>query len=305
MSYLPYFLLLFSVLIVLSGFFTVRQQTVTVIERLGKFHRIARSGLNFRLPMIDVIRGSISLRIQQLDVTVETKTKDNVFVKSLVSVQYRVREDKIYDAFYKLTDHQGQIRSFVFDVVRAEVPKMLLDDVFEKKDDIANAVKRELTDTMQEFGYEIVKALITDIDPDIKVKSAMNEINEQQRLRMAALEKGESEKIIKVKQAEAEAESMRLQGEGTANQRKAIIEGLRESISAFQESIPGTTPVDVMSMVLMTQYFDTLRDIGAKNNSTSILLPHSPTSMQDVAARMREGIIAGDLVTKQRESVTN
>ncbi len=286
-------------IVLFKGFFVVNQQEISVIERFGRFNRIANAGLNIKIPFIEWVRGNVTLRICQLDVKVETKTKDNVFVKTMVSVQYRVKADKIFDAFYKLKMPEEQITSFVFDVVRAEVPKMNLDDVFEKKDSIANAVKMELTDTMQEFGYEIVKALVTDIDPDAKVKVAMNEINEQQRLRIAAQEKGEAEKILKVKQAEAEAESMRLQGEGVANQRKAIIQGLGQSIDEFQNTIHGTTAPDVMNMILMTQYYETLKEIGAKNKSTSILIPHTPGNLKDIAAQFRDGVIVGNLSSQK------
>jgi len=277
------------------SFFTVDQQTVAVVERLGKFNRVATAGLNIRIPFFEWIKGRLSLRIQQLDVLIETKTKDNVFVKVTVSVQYYVGTTKIYDAFYKLTDARSQIESFVFDVIRAEVPRMILDDVFEKKDNIAIAVKNELADLMSDFGYDILKALVTNIDPDEKVKIAMNEINEQQRLRMAAQEKGEAEKILKVKNAEAEAESMKLQGVGIANQRKAIIDGLKQSIQEFQEGVPGVSASDVMGLVMMAQYYDTLKEIGAKNKSSTILIPHSPGGMKDIAAQLREGIITGNL----------
>ena len=230
-------LLIFGVVILIilfSALFIVDQQTVAIVERLGKYNRSATAGLNIKIPILEWVKGWLSLRIQQLDILIETKTKDNVFVKVTISVQYHVVADKIFDAFYKLTDARRQIESFVFDVIRAEVPKMTLDDVFEKKDNIAIAVKNELADMMSDFGYGILKALVTNIDPDEKVKIAMNEINEQQRLRMAAQEKGEAEKILIVKNAEAEAESMRLQGIGVANQRKAIIEGLKQSIQEFQ-----------------------------------------------------------------------
>lgn len=295
-SLIPIFILL---AIFFGAFFIVNQQTIAVVERLGKFNRIAHAGLNLKIPFLEWVTGIVSLKIRQLDVRVETKTKDNVFIKTVVSVQYRVREDKIFDAFYKLATPEEQITSFVFDVVRAEVPKMDLDDVFEKKDNIANAVKSELTDTMQDFGYEIVKALVTDIDPDAKVKQAMNEINEQQRLRIAANEKGEAEKILKVKQAEAEAESMRLAGEGIANQRKAIINGLCSSVDEFQKSIPGATASDVMSLVLISQYFDTLKEIGASNKSSSILLPHSPGGLNDIVKQIQECIITGNMVANK------
>ncbi len=278
--------------------FTVSQQTLAIVERFGKYNRIADAGLHVKIPFIEKIAGLMTLRICQLDVEIETKTKDNVFVKLQVSVQYRVKEDAIYAAFYKLDNDVKQITSFVFDVVRAQVPKMILDNVFDEKESIADAVKAELTDTMQAFGYEIVKALVTDINPDEKVKHAMNEINEQQRLRMAATEKGEAEKIIKIKQAEGEAESKRLQGMGVANQRKAIIDGLCQSLDQFQQKIPGTGASEVMNLVLLTQYFDTLKEIGANNKSTTILLPHSPGGLRDIASQIQEGILTSNLTTE-------
>ena len=219
----------------------------------------------------------------------------------IYDIHGNVAEEKVYDAFYKLNKAREQITSYVFDVVRAQVPKMVLDNVFDEKESIADAVKHELTDTMQAFGYEIVKALVTDIQPDEKVKSAMNEINEQQRLRVAAQEKGEAEKILKVKQAEAEAESKKLQGEGIANQRKAIIEGLRISVDELKKSNPEINASNVMSLVLMTQYFDTLKDIGATNKSSTILLSHTPGALKDLAAQLQENIIVGNLTTKTDE----
>lgn len=297
-------MIFFDVLIVMlvilfasMAFFTVSQQTLAIVERFGKFNRIAGAGLHVKIPFIDQIAGLMTLRIRQLDVDIETKTKDNVFVRLQVSVQYRVREDETFAAFYKLDSDVKQITAFVFDVVRAQVPKMILDNVFDEKESIADAVKNELTDTMQAFGYEIVKALVTDINPDEKVKHAMNEINEQQRLRMAATEKGEAEKILRVKQAEGEAESKHLQGVGVANQRKAIIDGLCASLDQFQQKIPGTGASEVMNLVLLTQYFDTLKEIGANNKSTTILLPHSPGGLHDIAAQIQQGIMSGNLTS--------
>lgn len=277
------------------AFFTVDQQTVALVERMGKFKRAAHAGLNFKIPFIEQVSGRISLRIQQIEVPVETKTADNVFVKVVVSVQCFVKEDKIYQAFYKLTNPQQQITSFVFDVVRARVPKITLDNVFEKKDEIADAVREELCELMEDFGYSILKALVTDIDPDAKVKAAMNEINEAQRLRLAANERGEAEKILKVKQAEAEARSMELSGQGLASQRKAIVEGLKESVENFQKSVKGTTAQDVMQLVLATQYYDTLKEVGASNKATTILLP-SQSTYHDMAAQIRDAVIVGQQV---------
>lgn len=290
-------LLFLFIIILFNGFFTVDQQTIAIVERLGKFNRTGDAGLNFKIPLIELVKGRLSLRIQQLDVLIETKTKDNVFVKVTVSIQYHVVAEKIYDAFYKLTDARQQIESFVFDVIRAEVPRMTLDDVFEKKDNIAIAVKTELEGLMSDFGYDILKALVTNIDPDEKVKAAMNEINEQQRLRMAAQEKGEAEKILRVKKAEGEAQSMKLQGEGVANQRKAIIDGLKESILEFQDGISDVSATDVMGLVMMVQYYDTLKEIGANNKSSTILLPSSPNNLQSLSDQLRNGVITGNLTT--------
>lgn len=277
-------------------FFTVEQQTTAVVQRLGRFVRTATPGLHLRIPFFERVAGRLNLRVRQLDVAVETKTEDNVFVRVVVSVQYFVLPDRVYEAFYRLNDASGQIKAFVFDVVRARVPRLKLDDVFEKKDEIADAVKRELADVMNQFGYDIVKALVTDIDPDEKVKQSMNEINAAQRLRMAATEKGEADRILKVKGAEAEAQSKALQGQGIADQRKAIVEGLRESVDEFQKSVPGATAQDVMNLVLMTQYFDTLKEIGATSQSNTILIPHSPGSLSDLAAQLRDAfIVAGQV----------
>lgn len=285
-------------LALISGLFIVNQQEAAVIERLGKYKRVAHAGLNFKIPFIDWIAGKVSLRVQQLDVQIETKTQDNVIVQIQVSVQYRIKDDGIYDAFYKLKDHYQQITAYVLDLVRSEIPTMILDDVFEKKDSVAGAVSKDLTKTMHEYGYEIVKALVTNIELEEKVKNAMNEINEQQRLQVAAQAKGEAEKILIVKRAEAEAESKKLQGEGTANQRKAIVDGLRQSVDEFQKAVSGVTAADIMNLVLVTQYFDTLKDIGANNKSSTILLPHSPVGFKDIASQMQESILTGNLASQ-------
>lgn len=279
-------------------FFIVQQQTVAIVQRLGKFDRLAEAGLHIRVPFIEKVAGTVNLRVQQLDVEVETKTRDNVFVRVIVSVQYYVLADKVYDAFYKLDDPVNQIKAFVFDVVRARVPKIKLDDVFEKKDEIAGAVKAELSQVMDDFGYGIVKTLVTDIDPDAKVKEAMNEINAAQRMRAAATEKGEAEKIMQVKAAEADAEAKALSGRGVADQRQAIVEGLRESVDEFQRTVPGTSPQDVMNLILMTQYFDMLKDIGQSSKANTILLPHSPGHVADVSSQLRDAIITGNAASR-------
>lgn len=287
-------------LFIAMGLFTVKQQTAAIVERFGRFKKVSSAGLNFKIPFIDQIAGRLSLRVQQLDVRVETKTKDNVFVLVVVSVQYHVITGKVVDAFYRLQNPQEQITAYVFDTVRARVPAVQLDQLFEMKDDIAGAVKQELDAVMDDFGYSILKALVTDIDPDAKVKVSMNEINAAQRLRMAAIEQAEADKIRVVKAAEAEAESKALQGQGIANQRKAIIEGLRESVENFSNSVQGVKSADVMNLVMMTQYFDTIKDLGNSGKSNTILIPHSPSGMGDLSEQMRNAMItANEVVSKQ------
>jgi regulator of protease activity HflC (stomatin/prohibitin superfamily) len=288
----------FLIIIAFISFFTVEQQSAYIVERFGRFVRVASPGLNFKIPLVESISGKVSLRVMQLDVEVETKTLDDVFIHILTSVQYRILPDKIYQAYYTLDDASSQIQAFVFDVVRARVPAIKLDDVFSKKDDIANSVREELHEVMSEFGYDIIKALVTDINPDKKVKAAMNEINEAQRLRVAATERGEAEKIIKVKAAEADAQSYILQGQGMAGQRKAIIEGLRESLTEFQKDVHDVDTRDVMSLILIAQYFDTLKEMGKNGNLTSIMIPHSPSSIADLQQQIRDAIITGNQIPK-------
>ncbi|MDR0740912.1 MAG: SPFH domain-containing protein [Puniceicoccales bacterium] len=284
--------------ILFASVFTVEQQTCAIVERFGKFHRIAGPGLNILIPLIDQVRLRSSLKICQLNVDIETKTQDNVFIDLMVSVQYRILPAKVYEAFYMLQNPTKQIEAFVFDVIRAQVPKILLDDVFERKDDIADAVKSELSDVMAEFGYEIVKALVTDISPANNVKAAMNEINAAQRVRVAATEKGEAEKILKVKQAEAAAEASILHGKGLAGQRHAIVSGLKDSIEEFVRQVPGLSQKDVMEMVLLIQYIDTLKEIAGSSKSNVIFVPHSPGNVSDLASQLRESIIIGQQMNK-------
>ena len=307
-------LIILIVGIFLLTFFTVSQQTVVIIERFGKYNRMCNPGLHFKIPLIERKSGTLNMRIRQLDVPVETKTEDNVFVKVSISVQFFVLDKKEFEAFYKLDNTEQQITAYVFDVVRARVPELTLDDLFVKKDDIADAVKNELTEIMGQFGYGIVKALVTDLDPDAKVKAAMNEINEAQRLRVAASEKGEAEKILIVKEAEAQATSNALRGKGIADERKAIIDGLKASIDDFQKSISGTGPMEVMNLVLLTQYFDSLKSIAQSDNSSSIFVPHSPGALSDFSTQMRDALLQGRQVPekqftqsekKQDDSTTN
>jgi regulator of protease activity HflC (stomatin/prohibitin superfamily) len=284
-----------------STFFTVQQRTSVIVQRLGKFLREAGPGLHVKVPFVDKVVGRINLRVQQLDVRIETKTEDNVFVQMVVAVQYYVLPEKVYDAFYKLDDATRQITSFVFDVVRARVPKIKLDDVFEKKDEIADIVKSELAQVMDGFGYGILKALVTDIEPDSRVKESMNEINAAQRMRVAATEKGEADRILKVKAAEGDAQSKALQGRGIADQRQAIVAGLRDSVDEFQKSVPGTTAKDVMNLVLMTQYFDMLKEIGASSRTNAILIPHSPGNLATLTEQMRNAMIEADQTVRVPE----
>jgi regulator of protease activity HflC (stomatin/prohibitin superfamily) len=285
-----------------ATFFTVEQRTTVIVQRLGKFLREAGPGLHVKIPFVDKVVGRINLRVQQLDVRIETKTEDNVFVQMVVAVQYYVLPEKVYDAFYKLDDTTRQITSFVFDVVRARVPTIGLDGLFEKKDEIADIVKSELAQVMEGFGYGILKALVTDIEPDARVKESMNEINAAQRLRVAATEKGEADRILKVKAAEGEAQSKALQGRGIADQRQAIVAGLRDSVDEFRKSVPGTTAKDVMNLVLMTQYFDMLKEIGASSRTNAILIPHSPGHLASLSEQMRNAMIEADQTVRTPEA---
>jgi regulator of protease activity HflC (stomatin/prohibitin superfamily) len=267
-------LIFFGLIILFSSFFTVKQQTAAIIERFGKFQSIRQSGLQLKIPLIDKIAGRLSLKIQQLDVIVETKTKDDVFVRLKISVQYKVIKMKVYDAFYKLDYPHDQITSYVFDVVRAEVPKMILDDVFLKKDDIAIAVKAELNDAMSNYGFDIIKTLVTDIDPDAQVKEAMNRINASEREKIAAQFEGDAARILIVEKAKAEAESKRLQGQGIADQRREIARGLEESVEVLNNV--GINSQEASALIVVTQHYDTLQSLGQETNSNLILLPNSP-----------------------------
>lgn len=284
--------LVLAAILFFGGLFTVEESNMAIVERFGKFSRLAKPGLCLKWPFIEEV-DMVSLRVQQLDVEVETKTKDNVFVGLKISIQYQVQNQEagIFASYYKLNDPSEQIESYVFDVVRASVPKMNLDDLFENKDEIANSVKNQLKNEMDDFGFIILRALVTDIDPDAKVKAAMNEINAAQRERVAASERGEADRIMKVKAAEAEAQSKALQGKGIADQRKAIIDGLRKSVEDFQESVEGTTARDVMNLVLMTQYFDTLKEMG-NGNTRTIVIPHSPSALTDIESQFRNAFLS-------------
>ncbi|WP_405610439.1 SPFH domain-containing protein [Polaribacter sp. Asnod1-A03] len=270
----PIIVIILIGLVLFASYFIVKQQTAAIIETFGKFTSIRQSGFHLKIPGVQRIAGRLSLKIQQLDVIIETKTKDDVFVKLKVSVQYKVIKDKVYDAFYKLDYPHDQITSYVFDVVRAEVPKMKLDDVFVKKDDIAIAVKTELNDAMMTYGYDIIKTLVTDIDPDAQVKEAMNRINAADREKTAAQYEGDAQRILIVERAKAEAESKRLQGQGIADQRREIARGLEESVEVLNKV--GINSQEASALIVVTQHYDTLQSIGQETNSNLILLPNSP-----------------------------
>jgi regulator of protease activity HflC (stomatin/prohibitin superfamily) len=277
-----------------SAIFIVKQQTAAIIERFGRFQSIRQSGFQLRIPVVDRIAGRLSLKIQQLDVIVETKTKDDVFVKLKVSVQYMVIKDKVYDAFYKLDYPHDQITSYVFDVVRAEVPKMRLDDVFERKDDIAIAVKSELNDAMINYGYDIIKTLVTDIDPDLQVKEAMNRINASEREKIAAQYEGDAARILIVEKAKAEAESKRLQGQGIADQRREIARGLEESVEVLNKV--GINSQEASALIVVTQHYDTLQSIGEETNTNLILLPNSPQAGSEMLNNMVASFTASNQI---------
>jgi len=277
--------------LVLGSFFTVNTSQVAIITRFGKFLRVADPGLNWKVPYFDTVAGLVSLRVNQIALTMETKTRDNVFVTIPISVQNRVRPEKVYDAFYKLSDPVAQIKSYVEQVILGHVPSMTLDEVFASQSSIAAAVKQELDADMAAFGYEIVNVLVTDIIPDSKVKSAMNDINAAQREQVAATARGEADKILVVKKAEAEAESKALQGQGIANQRRAIVEGLQTSIEGFQKAVEGASAKDVMQLVLVTQYFDTLKAIGESDKTNTLFLSHSPGAVKEVSDQILESML--------------
>jgi regulator of protease activity HflC (stomatin/prohibitin superfamily) len=278
----------------LLSFFTVSTAQIAIVTRFGKFLRVAEPGLNWKWPFIDRVAGRVSLRVNQITLTMETKTKDNVFVTIPISVQNRVRPEKAFDAYYRLSDPVQQIQAYVEQVILGHVPGMTLDEVFASQSGIAAAVKQELDADMAGFGYEIVNVLVTDIVPDAKVKSAMNDINAAQREQVAANARGEAEKILVVKKAEAEAQSKALQGQGIANQRKAIIEGLQGSIEQFQKTVAGASTSEVMQLVLVTQYFDTIKSIGEMDKTNTLFLSHSPAAVRDISEQILQSMLVAD-----------
>ena len=293
-SFLGFFVLLFLIL----GLFIVRQQQIAVLERFGKFLGTRSPGIHIRIPIVDRVATRVNLRIQQLDVLVETKTNDDVFVKVKVSVQYVVLKEKVYEAYYKLENPQDQITSYIFDVVRAEVPKLKLDDVFEKKDDIAIALRRELEEAMNEYGYGIIKALVTDIDPAQEVKEAMNRINAAERHKTAATYEGEAERIRIVAKATAEAESKRLQGQGIADQRREIARGLEDSVGVLNKA--GINPQEASALIVITQHYDTLANVAEESKNSLILLPNAPSAASDMLNQLISSFAAGNEIAQLR-----
>ena len=302
MNISTYVLIFFGILALLSSLFIVKQQTAAIIERFGRFIGVRQPGLRIKIPIIDRISGRISLRVLQLDVAVETKTKDDVFTKLKISVQYKVIKDKVWEAFYKLDSPQDQITSYVFDVVRAVVPKMKLDDVFEKKDEIANAVKGELNDAMGNYGYDIIRALVTDIDPAVEVKTSMNRINASEREKVAAQYEGDAARILIVEKAKAEAESKRLQGQGIADQRREIARGLEESVDVLNNV--GINSQEASALIVVTQHYDTLQSIGEETNSNLILLPNSPQAGSDMLNNMVASFTASNQIGEAMKKQT-
>ena len=300
--YIP-LLFILGFLLIAGTFFVVKQQSAALVERFGKFSGTRQSGLQLKIPFIDKVAGRLSLKIQQLDVVIETKTKDDVFVKLKVSVQYKVIKEKVYDAFYKLDYPHDQITSYVFDVVRAEVPKMKLDDVFERKNDIANAVKLELNEAMLNYGYDIIKTLVTDIDPDQQVKEAMNRINASEREKVAAQFEGDAQRILIVERAKAEAESKRLQGMGIADQRREIARGLEESVEVLNKV--GINSQEASALIVVTQHYDTLQSIGSETNSNLILLPNSPQAGSEMLNNMVASFTASNQIGEAMKKAAN
>jgi len=299
--FLPVIACVLGLILIVKTIMIIPERQSYVIQRLGKYNRICYSGLNFKIPFIELIASKENLRIQQLDVNVETKTLDNVFVDLKISVQYRVIKTKVYEAFYELEDPHGQVAAYIFDEVRAEVPKLKLDDVFSKKEDIAIAVRDNISEQMEKYGYKIVKTLITDITPDEVVKISMNKINAAMRDKEAAIQEAEAEKITIIKRAEAEADSKRLSGEGIAQQRLEIVRGFKESVEDFQKALQEVDPQEIMQFVLMTQYFDTLTAIGSNSTNNTIMVPHSPGGMKDFQQQIIEGTIIGKKLGKDKK----
>ena len=296
MLFIPLFfiiLLIIFIFLILSAVYVVRQQSVAIIERFGRYHKTSSSGINFRLPLgIDKIAARVQLRLLQSEIIVETKTQDNVFVTMNVATQYRVNENNVIDAYYKLMRPEAQIKSYIEDALRSSVPKLTLDELFEKKDEIALEVQKQVAEEMSTYGYIIVKALITKVEPDAEVKQSMNEINAAQRKRVAAQELAEADKIKIVTAASAEAEKDRLHGVGIAEQRKAIVDGLADSIKELKGANIELTEEQIMSILLTNQYLDTLNNFADSSGNNTIFLPANPEGVESIRTQILSALKA-------------
>lgn len=291
MSFTWIAIIVFCIFILPQMIFVVRQRTAVIIERFGKFHSVRFAGLRFKWPWpIDVRVRTQNLKIIEHNVDVETKSLDNVFVNIQVSVQYKIKKNKVMESYYELEDPNAQIRSYVFDTIRSEIPKMKLDDVFSNKEALALSIQSSLTDVMEQFGFQIINSLVTDIQPELSVKNAMNKINATEREKIAAANEAEAQKIKLVKVAEAEAESKRLQGLGLANQRTEIARGIKESIQTIKET--GVDEGEVMTLLLVTQHYDAIQDFAKHTNANSVLMNYSPGGISDVATQIREAVMS-------------
>ena len=296
MFFIPFFfiiLVIIFIFLLLSAVYVVRQQSVAIIERFGRYHKTSSSGINFRLPLgIDKIAASVQLRLLQSEIVVETKTQDNVFVTMNVATQYRVNENNVIDAYYKLMRPEAQIKSYIEDALRSSVPKLTLDELFEKKDEIALEVQKQVAEEMSTYGYIIVKTLITKVEPDAEVKQSMNEINAAQRKRVAAQELAEADKIKIVTAASAEAEKDRLHGVGIAEQRKAIVDGLADSIKELKGANIELTEEQIMSILLTNQYLDTLNNFADSSGNNTIFLPANPEGVESIRTQILSALKA-------------
>ncbi len=287
----PLILIIVGLIFFFSMLFVVGQQDAFIIQRLGKFHRVARAGLNIKIPIIDLIAGKLSLRIRELDIPGQFKTSDNVFVTMVLRVQYSVIPEQSADAFYKLQAPEQQISAFVLNVVRGEVAKMQLRDVFEHQDTIGTAVNQQLSISMTEFGFLIRNALVNEVRPAEEVVTAMNRVQASENEKTAAKLQGEAAKFKTVLHAEAEAEAKRLQGEGIAAQREAIVRGLSVSVESLRTAMPTADPQTLMNLVLINQYFDAMRDISTGDKAKVIFVPSGPGAYRDISDQLFQSFV--------------
>ena len=292
------FILLIILGTLFDGYFIVRTREAAILERLGKFQKVAHAGLHFKMPWIDRVRDKISLQVRQLDVMVETKTKDNVFVQIPVAVQYEVVQGREREAYYMLSNHEQQIVAYVQDNVRSSVANMNLDDSFSSKDTIARNVAASLRDNMAEYGWNFVNTLVTDIRPDSRVRESMNSINAAQREREAAVAQAEAEKIRVVKEAEGAAEAKKLQGRGVADQRKEIVEGIAQQYEMLRDAGVEESPEALM---LVSQYLDAMVDVSHNGQASVLYMPSNPQGMGDLFSGMRDVLMANRALDSAEE----